>query len=41
MGFYFILSNKDCVYHNHIVDYDDEDEKFMSNNFGDSAVVKK
>ena len=37
----WVCINKDCVYHNHIVDTDDEDEKSISNNFGDSAIVKK
>ncbi|PWA67524.1 P-loop containing nucleoside triphosphate hydrolases superfamily protein [Artemisia annua] len=37
----WVCINKDCLYHNHIVDTDDEDEKSISNNFGDSAIVKK
>ena len=37
----WVCITKDCVYHNHIEDIDDEDEKSMSNNFGDSSVIKK
>ena len=38
----WICINNNCVYHNkNIVEYDDQDEKVISNNISEEAVVKK